>query len=319
MIGCGGIARHHMNQFAQIPEVEIAALCDPAFAQIEQCHRQYPATKELRWFEDYREMLEAVELDAVQINTPHTQHLSQLEDCFAKGLHVSCEKPLVTTVADAHKAIAARDKSGKVGLLAYQRHTQAEFRFIKAKIDSGEYGKPVFVSALQSQEWKRLTKGSWRQDPALSGGGQLNDSGSHLLDIMLWVTGLKADSVSAYCDYCGTPVDINSTLSVRFDGGAMASIAVVGDGVGWYEDITFWCERGAFFVRQGKLTVQDADGVRYAVDNLRGGSNPDVNFVRAILGQEEVQSPFECGLRVIELTEAAWRSGEKNGEPVKVA
>lgn len=318
MIGCGGIARHHMRQLAQIPEAEIVALCDPAFAMIERVHHEFPHFRELRVFEDYREMLDTIEMDAVEINTPHTQHLAQMQDSFGKGLHVLCEKPLATTVVDAHKAIEARDAAGKVGLLAYQRHTQAEFKYIKKAIDSGDFGAPTFISALQSQEWKLATAGSWRQDPALSGGGQLNDSGSHLIDIILWTTGLRAESISCFSDNCGTPVDINSTVSIRFEGGAMASLSVVGDAPSWHEDITIWCERGAFFVRGGKLTVQDADGARFAAEGLRGGNNPDANFVNAILGREEVLSPFECGLRVIELTEAAWRSAAQDAQPVRV-
>lgn len=318
MIGCGGIARHHMRQLAAIPEAEIVALCDPSRAQIEQTHHGFAHLRELPVFENFTEMIESMELDAVQISTPHTQHRSQMDASFAKGLHVLCEKPLATTVADAHKAIAARDASGKVGLLAYQRHTQAEFKYIRNAIASGAYGKPTFISALQSQEWKKATAGSWRQDPALSGGGQINDSGSHLIDIILWTTGLRAESVCAFSDNCGTPVDINSAVSIRFEGGAMANLSVVGDAPAWHEDITIWCEGGAFFVRNGQLTVQDADGARFVADGLRGGNNPDVNFINAIKGREEVLSPFECGLRVIELTEAAWDSAANGGIPQRV-
>jgi predicted dehydrogenase len=318
LIGCGGIARHHLGVLTKMPDVEIAALCDPEFVQIERCNEAFPTLRDVGWFADYRQMLDAAALDAVHINSLHTQHAQQIVDSFGKGLHVLCEKPMVTTVADAHRTIEARDKAGKVGLLSYQRHTQAEFRYIKRKIDSGEFGKPIYIAALQGQEWKRATAGSWRQTMEHSGGGQLNDSGSHILDIILWTTGLRAESVSAYGDNCGTPVDINSSVSVRFEGGAMASIAIVGDAPAWHEDITIFCERGAFFVRAGKLIVQDADGARFEAENLKGGSNPDANFIRAIQWVEEVQSPFEGGLRVIELTEAAWRSMEKGGEAVKV-
>lgn len=318
MIGCGGIARHHLNQLTKMPDVEIAALCDPEFAQIERCHEAFPLLRDVRWFAEYREMLEAAELDAVHINSLHTQHCQQILDSFETGLHVLCEKPMVTTVADAHRVIEARDRSGKIGLLAYQRHTQAEFRYIKRRIDSGEFGKPTYIAALQGQEWKRATAGSWRQVPEHSGGGQLNDSGSHVLDIILWTTGLRAQNVAAFGDNRGTPVDIDSSLSVRFEGGAMASIAIVGDAPAWHEDITIYCERGAFYVRGGRLTVQEADGARFEAENLKGGSNPDLNFVRAIQGVEEVQSPFEGGLRVIELTEAAWKSMAQNGAPVTV-
>lgn len=316
-IGSGGNARHHMGQMLQIPEVHIAAIADPNPAMIEAARRQHPALAGVSAFSEFHEMLNAVPLDAVVISTPHTTHKEQILASLGAGLHVLCEKPLVCTVADAKEVIAKLDASGKVGLLSYQRHYQPEFRYIRSRIASGDLGKVTFVNALQCQNWKNGTRGTWRQDPALSGGGQLNDSGSHLLDIILWVTGLGVESVSAFIDNLGTPVDINSALNIRFAGGAQGNISVVGDAVDWHEDVTIWCEKGFFLMRSGKLQVSDPAG-RCTFDSLRGGSTPDRNFVDAILGRAEVQSPFTCGLRVIELTEAAWKSSALGGSPVKV-
>ncbi len=53
-----------------------------------------------------------------------------------------------------------------------------------------------------------------RTDPELSGRGQLNDSGSHLPDIIFWMTDLGVSEVSAFCDDLGTPVDINTLVSM---------------------------------------------------------------------------------------------------------
>jgi predicted dehydrogenase len=203
-------------------------------------------------------------------------------------------------------------------MVSYQRHFQAEFRYIKAKIDSGESGKVQYISVLQSQEWLRAVKGTWRQLASLSGGGQLNDSGSHVLDIILWTTGQSVDTVAAFVDNKGTEVDINSTLSMMFKGGAMGNVAIIGDGMGWHEEITIWCEDMAFFVRDGKLTIVDRAQNKLKCENLTGGSTPDKNFIHSILGKVPCESPFECGLEVIRLTEAAWASGYSGGTPTKV-
>jgi predicted dehydrogenase len=225
---------------------------------------------------------------------------------------------LVTTVEDAHRVIKARDEAGKVGMVSYQRHFQAEFRYIRDAIVSGRAGAVQYIQVLQTQEWLRAVAGTWRQQLSLSGGGQLNDSGSHVLDIVLWVTGLSPRAVSAYLDNKGTEVDINSTLSVSFHGGAMGSIAIIGDGMSWHEDITITCENMAFFVRDGKLTIVDRERNRMKAEHLSGGSTPDQNFIHAILGKVECESPFECGLEVIRLTEAAWASGAQGGASVAV-
>jgi predicted dehydrogenase len=318
MIGCGGFQRYRVGNLLQVKEAEIVALVDPSEEQIGLMKEQRPSTAGLPTFADHNEMLEAVKPDAVMIATPHTQHVTQIHDSLRAGVHVCCEKPLVTSVAHAHQIIQARDEANKVGMVSYQRHFQAEFRYIRNKIASGEAGSVQFVQVLQTQEWLRATKGTWRQQASLSGGGQLNDSGSHVIDIVLWITNLSPKSVSAYLENKGTEVDINSSLSIEFHGGAMGSIAIVGDGMSWHEDVTIVCENMAFFVRNGELTITDRDRNRIKMEHLSGSSTPDQNFIHSILGRVECESPFECGLEVIRLTEAAWESGANRGALVLV-
>lgn len=318
MVGCGGFQRYRAGNLAKVKEAEIVALVDPSEDQINLFREAHPHTQQVPGFDDHRKMLESVKPDAIMIATPHTQHITQILDGLEAGVHVCCEKPLVTTVEHAHQIIAARDKAGKVGMVSYQRHFQPEFRFIREKVQSGEAGKVEFVSALQGQDWLRGTKGTWRQLHSLSGGGQLNDSGSHLLDIVLWITQLSVASVSAYGDSFGTEVDINSALSVRFQNGALGTFSVIGNGFGWYEDVTFFCENMVFYIRHGKLTYQDRKDNRFIADHLGGGSTPDKNFIDSIRGIAQCESPFECGLEVIRLTEAAWDSISRDGAPSAV-
>lgn len=318
LIGCGGFQRYRVENVVPIEEAEMVALVDPDEDQIRQMRERHWQTQSLPSFARHEEMLREIRPDAVMIATPHTQHVSQIIDSFGAGCHVLTEKPMVTSTADAYRVIEARDKAGKVGMVSYQRHFQPEFRHIRERIASGEAGPVHYVTVLQSQEWLRATTGTWRQRHALSGGGQLNDSGSHVVDITLWTTGLKPQAVSAFMDNRGAEVDINSTLSVTFDGGAMGSYAIIGDGMHWHEEITIWCEELAFFVREGKLATVNRNMEKVHQEHLPSGGTPDRNFIDAILGRAECESPFECGLEVIRLTEAAWRSAEAGGQPMSV-
>jgi len=317
MIGCGGFQRYRLGNLLKVAEAEVVALVDPSPDQIRMAQEQHPRTASAPTFSDHTAMLESVKPDAVMIATPHTQHVTQILDSLHAGCHVCCEKPLVTSVAHAHEIIAARDKAGKVGMVSYQRHFQAEYRFIREKISAGDAGPVQFIAALQGQSWLRGTKGTWRQEAALSGGGQLNDSGSHLIDIILWSTSVSAASVSAYGDNFGTEVDINTALSMRCKNGALATFSVVGNGFGWHEDVTIFCEDIVFYVREGKLSFVDRKDNRFDA-KLSGSSTPDQNYIDAILGKKACESPFECGLEVIRLTEAAWQSMEQNGAAIAV-
>ncbi len=319
-IGCGGNASSHVQRCLDIPEVDIVALCDTSDQSISRCKERNPGVAELPVFRDYREMLDRVSMDAVQISTPHTLHFDQIMDSLDHGLHVLTEKPMVCTVAHAEQVIGKARETGKILMIAYQRHLMPHFRFVRNQIMAGELGEIQFVSALQDQGWYRGTEGSWRQQLSLSGGGQLNDSGSHLLDIILWMTGLEVETVQANIENFASEVDINSALSLRFRNGALGNLSIVGNSPvrGMWEDITIWGSKAVAYMRQGKVLMKVAgSNDTYEPSGLPGGSTPDQNFVDALLGRDEVQVPPICGLRVIELTEAAWKSAQ-SGRPSRV-
>lgn len=319
LIGVGGFARYRVGNLLKVSGVTITAMADTSADNIAKMKETHPATSGAKEFSDYKELLNQDDVDAVMIMTPHTQHVTQILDSLNAGKHTCVEKPMVTTVDDAHKVIAARDKSGKVGMVSYQRHFDSTYRKIKSMIESGEAGDVQFISGLNCQEWKVGTKGTWRQDPALSGGGQLNDTGSHFVDIMLWSTGLEAETVTAFGDNRGTLVDIDSAVAIRFKNGAVGTISIVGDATNWHEDMTVMCTKLGFFVRAGKLTVRNLERDQIVYEQVGGGSTPDQHFIDCITQGIPCESPFESGLEVIRLTEAAWKSMERGGAPVKVA
>jgi len=319
VIGCGGIAQGHIQRLAQMPQVSITALADPSKDRIAFTKSTQQATADSKEFAGHKELLEAGLTDAVLIASPHTCHFDQIIESLEGGRHVLCEKPMACTIEHAGEILKKVGETEKVFLLSYQRHFSGGFRYIKRLIAEGVLGEVQFVSALQCQNWYHMTKGSWRQTQELSGGGQLNDSGSHLVDIILWTTGLAVDCVSAYADHFDTEVDINSALSLRFTNGAQGNISVIGNCPGWWEDLTFVGSRGAIYSRNGKITHVDAETGEVAeMVKFADAGNPDTNFISAIRGGEEVQSSAICGLRVIELTEAAWQSAAKDGRPVTV-
>ena len=321
MIGCGGIARWHMQRLCEIPEVEIVALTDTSKASIAKLKKTLPKLRDVPVYSDYRQMLDKTAMDAAEIATPHTLHFQQAMDCLDRGLHLLIEKPMACRVDHAKKLIDHAKEKDRIVVLSYQRHYSPQFRYMKDVIGEGRLGEVTFISALQCQQWKHLSARTWRQDPELSGGGQLNDSGSHLVDIILWVTGLGVEEVFTYTDCCGTRVDVNSALSLKFRNGAQGTLSVVGDALCWHEDLTIWGEKGILFYRNGQLTECGPDGKPVEpTDTAKSStptSNPDKNLIDAILGRDIVWAPPVCGLRVIELTAAAWKSAEL-GAPVRV-
>ncbi len=316
-IGAGGIARGHFRRLADNPYAEVVALCDTNPEMIAAMVERNPGAAACAVYEDWRAMLEGEDLDAVQIHTPHTLHFEQAMESLARGLHVLCEKPMVCRVDHAKELLRRIEESGRTFAVSYQRHTQPAFLYVKRTLDSGRLGPLHYVQAFQSQDWWASQKGKWRQEKALSGGGQLNDSGSHLVDILLWTSGLVPEEVFAHIDNVGTEVDILTAASIRFTNGALGALSVVGRAPAWWEDISWIAANGALLLRNGELYEQNAKGETHKVNDLPHGSDPDTNWIAAILGEAENLAPAIAGLRTIQLTEAAWRSGE-SGRPERV-
>ena len=161
-------------------------------------------------------------------------------------------------------------------------------------------------------------------------GGQLNDSGSHLVDILLHVTGLEPSHVYAAQQSFDAGLDINSAVTVRFTSGAQASLSIVGNapGIGSavWEDVTIYGSDGAIYYRMmGQPGFEPFVELRRIGENdpldmgpLAQGTTPDQHFVDVILGKSVNLAPAECGLRVMQLSEAAWQSAG-TGQVVEVA
>jgi len=317
-IGSGGIMNWHVDRLKGTPS-ELVALMDTSKEALAKLKGKQPQLKDVPEYGDWKKMLNEVELDAVAIGSPHTVHYEQICAALDKGLHVLSEKPMTCTSAHARDVCARAKKAKKIVAVSYQRHYQGNYRFLKNCVDSGRLGKVQYVAAFQAQEWYKGTMGTWRQKKALSGGGQINDSGSHLIDMLMWTTGLQAEEVSARMENFDCEVDINSAINVKFTNGALGTVSIIGNAPAWHEDFTIFGSEGAVYNRNGKIYFQEGHKKpQYEMTSNPDWMDPNKNFVDAILGKCENGCPPEIGLRVIELTEAAWRSADQNGKLVKV-
>lgn len=322
IIGSGGMARAHIRILRDKKlldkKVEIVALSDPDSKALEDTLKEFPSLKKARLYEDYKALLEKEELDAVVISSPHTAHYEQVIDSLEKGINVFVEKPMVCCVAHAEKINQLAEEKGLLVMIGYQRRFMPAFLYAKEVIASGGIGKLLFVSAYQAQNWLPAALYSWRGEPSLSGGGQITDSGSHLMHAILWLTEARPLEVFAYMEKEEAKVDILSSLAVKFEGGMLGSIGIIGDNPGWGEELSIWGKKGAIIIRDGWQVVQQGEDGRYFnPQKLPEGTSPILAFVECLEGKRENEVPPIWGLRVIALTEAAWQSADK-GSPVEI-
>ena len=328
IIGCGNfMAAGHIGNLLSSPEVEIVGLADPSGESIARMKERFPALQAAPEYADHPSLLAEAGPDAVEIATPHALHAAHIIDSFEAGCHVLVEKPLVISTEEAKNALDKRDEAGKVLLVSYQRRYDPNFRYVRQIVSSGVLGELEFVSAVMSQGWMDLARDKWRQNPEISGGGMLLDTGSHLLDLLLFATGLDLHKVTAYSSNLSAPVEINSSVSLEFAGGCLGSVAVIGHAVSSiYEAVNIFGAEGSIRIEAGRVPGRSeveisrqsySDGL-VELGELPDGSTPDANFIDAILGRDDVKSPGEAGLAVIRLTEAIQES-VRLGREVTVA
>ncbi|HID07231.1 MAG TPA: Gfo/Idh/MocA family oxidoreductase [Armatimonadetes bacterium] len=324
IIGCGGNMQGHVKRLLATGEVDLVAFCDvredAAIKTAENAGVEAVIGRTI--FNDYETMLETVEMDAVCISTPHTLHFEQIMASLERGLHVLVEKPMVCKVDHAKRIIEVARNVNKIVLVSYQRRYHPKYRYLRDAVLKGRIGRVIFVQAWLVQNWIRgqMARRAWRVQPQLSGGGQLMDSGSHLVDCIMWCANLTPQEVFAYIDNYNSPVDVLNAISVKFNEGALGTISVLGEAPRFREELVIWGDKGAIYsLPEGILEdMFDGDSRMVPQEELPPASNPDRNFVDAVRGRDVVQSPPECGLRVVQLTEAAYKSAQTR-QPIAVS
>ncbi|MDH7569117.1 MAG: Gfo/Idh/MocA family oxidoreductase, partial [Armatimonadota bacterium] len=205
ILGCGSISRGHVQRFLADADVEIVACADPNPAATEAVAAMVGKARGVtpRCFDTPEAALAAGAVEAVGIFTPHTLHFTHAMAALEAGAHVLLEKPMVCAVAHAETLVAKAAAVQRVLAVAYQMRLLPAFQNARRLIRSGALGELRAVAVTLTQDWvERITASGrvWRFNPALSGGGELMDSGSHLLDLMLWASGLEPEEVFAFTD-----------------------------------------------------------------------------------------------------------------------
>src|SRR6266850_1384066 len=169
-------------------------------------------------------------IDAVSIVTPNHLHFAPAKAFLEAGIHVICDKPLTTTVADAVALAGIVRKSGLIFGLTHNYTGYPVVRQAREMIEAGEIGKIRVVQVEYAQDWLTTAveatgqkQAVWRTDPAQSGpAGSLGDIGTHAYNIACFVTGLRCEQVAADVSIFvpGRRLDDNVQVLLRFEGGA---------------------------------------------------------------------------------------------------
>lgn len=236
IIGAGWYAaQNHIPVLARRGDVVLDAVCRKGPEELERVREHFGFAFAS---EDHHAILER-KPDIVVVASPHHLHFQHTRDALLAGAHVLCEKPFTLNPREAWELVALAKEKGRHLLIANGYNYLPRVAELRERIAGGMLGEiehvmVSFISATRDvfhgdaglNSWKtaffRPDKATW-QDPAQGGGfayGQL----SHSLALMLYLTGLEPERVSAHTLARGT-VDLADAGAVRMRNGAVVSVS----------------------------------------------------------------------------------------------
>jgi UDP-N-acetyl-2-amino-2-deoxyglucuronate dehydrogenase len=221
IVGCGHIAKKHVDAIAATEGAELAAVCDTDPARIA------PFVKEgIRGYTDLEQMLKDGAVDVVSICTPSGLHAELAVRAAEAGKHVVVEKPMAMNLDEADRMIAACEKNGVLMTVVHPNRFRPAVMELKRRMEEGAFGTIGHANA--TVRWNRnqayYDQAPWRGTRAMDGGVLMNQA-IHNLDLLLWLLG-EVEEVASYQATRIRRIEAEDTsVSVlRFKSGALGVI-----------------------------------------------------------------------------------------------
>ena len=195
VVGCGGMGRIHLQTIREeLPEFEIAGLCDPFDGAREQVREDFGLEIE---YQDCAGMCDAVELDLVVVATQTRGHHEPVLAALERGISVLCEKPIAIDLVEADEMVEAAAKSGAKLAINQQNHVESGIRKGQALVREGLIGDVVMIRG--------------RNKCGRKSGNEFMEMGTHTTDMMLCFGG-PAEWCSSTIYWKGRPGEIGDIM-----------------------------------------------------------------------------------------------------------
>jgi predicted dehydrogenase len=336
VIGTGFGSTVHVPAFKASTEFEVVAVVSRRRDNAERVARE----ANIGWFsDDYRAMLDEVDLDVVSIATPGGLHHEMVLAAAARGRHILSEKPFATSVDQAREMLAAVRSAGVGHAINHEFRMIAARQAFRRMVHEDFLGTTFDVRALldmgmllnPSRGW------TWWSDRNQYG-GMLQAMTSHLIDFLLWTFG-DIDSLSGRLDTFirvrraedgsereVTSDDQNAAL-VRFANGATGLIHVSGVSRAQRALVEAHGSAGSLSIESNKLQCAREPGKFEHVDGVSTENVGQVQLMTEYLSHvarvfrgeaDDNVATFEQGVRVQSVMDAIHASSSAGGSRIEV-
>jgi len=339
LIGAGSIAIYrHAPEIDAHPAGEILAICDIRPERAELLAEQYDVEDICT---DYKDVLARDDVDAVVVATPNRYHAQITIEALEAGKHVLCEKPMATSLADAHKMIETSIKTGKKLMIGHNQRLMAPHIKAKELLDSGVLGRVFSFRTTFGHPGPEM----WSQDQGPHTWffkkeeafvGSMGDLGVHKADLIRWLLGEEVVEAGAFVETLEKKdengklitVDDNAVCILKTASGTVGQLTASWTYRGSEDNSTrLYCEKGVMILGEDpdwQVEVQFANGevARYSVgavatNEVQVESGIPRMFIDALLAGQDPEISGEEGLKALAIVVACLKSAE-TGRLVKV-
>jgi predicted dehydrogenase len=337
-------AEFRSRALSEMPhDVHIVAIAEADEVRGEAAVRKFGGT----YYKDYRDLLTRDDLDLVFIHSANNTHKQIVLDTVAAGKHVFCEKPLANTVLDAEEMVDAVKRAGLRHAVGFCSRFIPEAERAKEIIGAGMLGRLLSAKAVIGLAGIEEIgcpdyMADWMTDPVRGGGGALIDEGAHAFDLLHWLAG---DIRSVCCTTANLnkphlQVEDNAITLIQFENGALGSLSTLWSlniDIGMRNVLEFYGTDGTLFV---ELTSKNPKVSLYTGEipetPLSGWFDPHIkpaktephdylswpthsrhykrevtHLIDSFKRDEPFRATFDDGLKVVRVTEAAYRSAQE--------
>ena len=343
IIGCGQIAQHHLNKYAEMPDtVEVVAACDIKPSALNTSADKFKIPHR---YDRAKKLLERDDLDAVDVCLHNNLHVSGATAVLQSGKHCYCEKPMAGTYRDALTMTQIAEQTGKKLHIQLSTIYEAATRATKELIAAGELGE---IYHARSTGFRRRGRpfvdgyGSetFVQKP-ISAGGALYDMGVYHISQLLYLmnnptvervsgkTYQKMDMNHARRDKAGYSVEELGLGFVRFAAGlSMDIIEAWAINLDTIEGSTIVGSKGGvrlnpfgFFKSAGELDLNTSISLDSAkkrwdtvLNNWEPLSSSQHHWIAALQGRIELLPTAAIALNTMLIQEGIYLSEKLNRE-----
>ncbi len=255
LIGCGVVGFKRIKNLPK--QFRLIGCADPLI----HLKKKYIKKKNILLFKDWKNLIKLKHLDAVIISTTHSLHSKILNTCINLNIHSFIEKPGGISHIETKKILDRLKKKQVSVKVGFNHRYHPTFILAKKLISKNKIGKLMYIRAVYGHGGRLNYNKEWRFNKKISGGGELIDKGSHLIDLSrLFLGNLSINFCKLKTFFWKMKLEDNCFLNLENKKGAFAFL---------HASCTEWKNKFIFeiFGKDGKIEINGL-GKSYGKETL---------------------------------------------------